>query len=58
MITYYLINAILEDNSTKSFVLYLYILFELIISIGLDILFSPIWIIFLICKIIRGDYNK
>lgn len=53
MITYYLIKTILADNSKKVFILYLYIFLELLLSIGLDILFSPIWLVVLICKMIR-----
>lgn len=53
MITYYLLKTILADNSKKVFTLYLYIFLELLLSIGLDILFSPIWLVVLICKMIR-----
>lgn len=53
MITYYLLKTILADNSKKVFILYLYIFLELLLSIGLDILFSPIWLVVLICKMIR-----
>lgn len=53
MITYYFIKIILNDKSHKTGQLYLYICFLFLLSIGLDILFSPIWLVVLICKMIR-----
>lgn len=53
MITYNLIRILKNDLSYKSKSIYLFIIGLIILAIFLDIIFSPIWILKLICKVVR-----